>query len=113
MVEVTTFVYIENLKLNFVIWVQLLDGNDVRDLNVQWMRQQLGIVQQEPILFDASIRDNIAYGDNTRFVTMDEVIQAARNANIHNFIEALPQVLLSVVTKRSSYCFKKYYYYYY
>ena len=64
----------------------------MRDLNVQWMRQQLGIVQQEPILFDASIRDNIAYGDNTRIVTMDEVIQAARNANIHNFIDALPQV---------------------
>ena len=72
---------------------QLLDGNDVRDLNLQWMRQQLGIVQQEPILFDSSIRDNIAYGDNTRIVTMDEIIQAARHANIHNFIEALPQVI--------------------
>ena len=67
----------------------------MRDLNVQWMRQQLGIVQQEPILFDASIRDNIAYGDNTRIVPMDEIIQAARNANIHNFIEALPQVNIS------------------
>ena len=51
-------------------------------------------MQQEPILFDASIRDNIAYGDNSRIVQMDEVIQAARNANIHNFIDSLPQVRL-------------------
>ncbi len=71
---------------------QYLDGRDERDLNIQWLRAQLGIVQQEPILFDASIRDNIAYGDNSRVVTMDEIIQAARNANIHNFIDALPQV---------------------
>ena len=73
---------------------QLLDGIDERDFNPQWLRQQLGIVQQEPVLFDASIRDNIAYGDNTRTVTMDEIIQAARNANIHNFIDALPQVIV-------------------
>ena len=69
------------------------------------MRQQLGIVQQEPILFDASIRDNIAYGDNTRIVTMDEIIQAARHANIHNFIEALPQVFNFILLKHMIYEF--------
>ena len=52
----------------------------------------MGIVSQEPILFDASIRDNIAYGDNSREVGMDDIIQAARNANIHQFIDSLPDV---------------------
>lgn len=67
-----------------------IDGHDIKKLNIQWLRQQLGIVQQEPILFGTSIRENIAYGDNSREVTMDEIIQAARNANIHSFIESLP-----------------------
>ena len=44
------------------------------------------------MLFDCSLADNIAYGDNTRFVPMAEIIQAARTANIHNFIAALPRV---------------------
>ena len=52
----------------------------------------MGIVSQEPILFDRSIAENIAYGDNSRDVTMDEIITAARNANIHTFISELPEV---------------------
>jgi len=52
----------------------------------------MGLVSQEPILFDCSIRENIEYGDNTREVSMDEVIAAARMANIHNFVESLPLV---------------------
>ena len=52
----------------------------------------MGIVSQEPILFDCSIADNIAYGDNFRKVEMDEIIAAARQANIHAFIDGLPQV---------------------
>lgn len=52
----------------------------------------MGIVQQEPVLFDTSIRENIAYGDNSREVHMDEIIKAARDANIHSFIETLPDV---------------------
>ena len=63
---------------------------------IQWLRSQIGIVSQEPILFDSSIADNIAYGDNSREVPMDEIIAAARKANIHQFIESLPQVCLSV-----------------
>ena len=47
---------------------------------------------QEPILFDRSIGENIAYGDNSRDVPMDEIIKAARDANIHSFIETLPDV---------------------
>ena len=53
----------------------------------------VGIVSQEPVLFDMSIRENIAYGDNSRNdIPIEEIIEAAKNANIHNFIENLPEV---------------------
>ena len=77
--------------------VQKIDSQDVRDLNIQWLRSQLGLVSQEPVLFDLSIRDNIRYGDNSRDVSMEEVIEAAKMANIHNFIQALPLVSDSMV----------------
>ena len=47
---------------------------------------------QEPVLFDRTIAENIMYGDNTRKVSMDEVVEAAKQANIHSFIASLPQV---------------------
>ena len=71
---------------------QTVDGIELSKLNVSWLRSQIGIVSQEPVLFDCSIRDNIAYGDNTREVPMAEIIEAARKANIHSFIDALPDV---------------------
>ncbi|KAA0194599.1 ATP-binding cassette protein [Fasciolopsis buskii] len=49
------------------------------------------MVDQEPHLFDISLRDNIAYGDNKREVPMEEVIEVARLAEIHDFITSLPQ----------------------
>jgi len=52
----------------------------------------MAVVLQEPILFAVSIADNIAYGDNSRQLTMDEIIEAAKAANIHNFISTLPDV---------------------
>ena len=70
----------------------MINGHDLKTLNLRWFRQQLGIVSQEPTLFDDSIAANIAYGDNSRQVPMHEVIAAARAASIHNFIEGLPQV---------------------
>ena len=51
----------------------------------------MAIVQQEPVLFDTSIRENIAYGC-THEASMDEVIKAARDANIHEFVSNLPDV---------------------
>ncbi|XP_038611446.1 ATP-dependent translocase ABCB1 isoform X2 [Tachyglossus aculeatus] len=68
----------------------LLDGQDARQLNVQWLRGQIGIVSQEPMLFDCSIAENIAYGDLERAVSRDEIVRAAQAANIHPFIETLP-----------------------
>lgn len=69
----------------------LIDGKEIKHLNVQWLRAHLGIVSQEPILFDCSIAENIAYGDNSRVVSHEEIVQAAKEANIHHFIETLPE----------------------
>uniref|UniRef100_A0A8D1PFE1 Multidrug resistance protein 1 n=1 Tax=Sus scrofa TaxID=9823 RepID=A0A8D1PFE1_PIG len=68
----------------------LIDGREIKELNVQWLRAHMGIVSQEPILFDCSIAENIAYGDNSRVVSQEEIVQAAKEANIHPFIETLP-----------------------
>ena len=70
-----------------------MDGNDIKILNIQWLRSQIGLVSQEPVLFDTSIADNIRYGANFREVTDSEVEAAAKAANIHNFIMGLPEVL--------------------
>ncbi|KAJ1101116.1 hypothetical protein NDU88_006189, partial [Pleurodeles waltl] len=69
----------------------LADGIDTKSLNLQWFRSQLGIVSQEPVLFDCSIAENIQYGDNSRIVSEEEIEEAAKAANIHNFIETLPE----------------------
>ena len=69
-----------------------LDGSDSRVLNIRWLRRQLGLVSQEPVLFNASIADNIRYGANFKEVSDEEVTEAAKSANIHSFIESLPQV---------------------
>nr|XP_012303158.1 ATP-binding cassette sub-family B member 5 isoform X1 [Aotus nancymaae] len=69
----------------------LFDGVDAKELNVQWLRSQIAIVSQEPVLFNCSIAENIAYGDNSRVVPLDEIKEAANAANIHSFIEGLPE----------------------
>ena len=71
-----------------------MDGNDVKALNVQWLRSQIGLVSQEPVLFNTTIADNIRYGANFREVTDNEVEAAAKSANIHSFIMGLPQVTI-------------------
>uniref|UniRef100_A0A3Q2XXX6 ATP-binding cassette, sub-family B (MDR/TAP), member 4 n=2 Tax=Hippocampus comes TaxID=109280 RepID=A0A3Q2XXX6_HIPCM len=63
----------------------------VKELNIHWLRSQIGIVSQEPVLFDCSLAENIAYGDNSRTVTIEEIKAAAEKANIHSFIENLPK----------------------
>ena len=68
-----------------------VEGARVESLNLPILRSKMGIVAQEPVLFDSTIRENIQYGNNERTVSMEEVIQAARKANIHEFISALPE----------------------
>ncbi|XP_068633659.1 ATP-dependent translocase ABCB1-like [Battus philenor] len=66
------------------------DGIPLPKLRIADLRQTLGFVQQEPILFDRTIAENIAYGDNSRTPDMNEIIEVSKQANIHNFILSLP-----------------------
>ena len=68
----------------------LLDGKDLKTLNVAWLRSHIGIVSQDPILFTGSIEENIRFGK--RDATDDEVQRAANVANAHEFIMDLPDV---------------------
>ena len=62
----------------------LLDGVDIRTLNLRWLRSQLGLVGQEPVLFMGTVAENIAYGKPG--VTAEQIEAAARMANAHTFI---------------------------
>lgn len=62
------------------------------DLTLNDLRLKLSIVSQEPVLFNRTIAENIAYGDNSRTVHMSEIIEASKIANIHTFITQLPEV---------------------
>ncbi|XP_062181143.1 ABC transporter B family member 11-like isoform X2 [Phragmites australis] len=67
-----------------------LDSVDIKNLKVGWLRRQMGLVSQEPVLFHDTIRANIAYGKEGE-ATEEEIIAAAKAANAHQFISALPQ----------------------
>ncbi|KAL6115511.1 abcb11 [Pungitius sinensis] len=69
----------------------LIDGHDSTRVNVPFLRSKIGIVSQEPILFDCSIEENIKYGDNSREISTNEVISAAKKAQLHDFVMALPE----------------------
>ncbi|KAI9695419.1 MAG: hypothetical protein M1836_006471 [Candelina mexicana] len=83
------------------------DGVSIRHLNLQWLRSQIGLVQQEPTLFNDTIRQNVAYGlrstSATPMSTEEQQLQiqaACKQANIHDFIESLPQGYDTVVGER-------------
>lgn len=67
-----------------------MDRRDISSVSLASLRSQLGVVGQEPVLFDRTIAENIAYGDNYRRVPMDEIIEAAKKSNIHSFVSSLP-----------------------
>lgn len=69
-----------------------VDKQDIRSMPLSNLRQNLSLVSQEPNLFNRTIRENIAYGNNDAQVTDAEVQEAAKSANIHNFITSLPLV---------------------
>ncbi len=66
-----------------------IDGIDIRDVTLESLRKNIGIVQQDVFLFAGTIRDNIAYGRGN--ATDDEIIEAAKHANIHDFIMTLDE----------------------
>ncbi|EXJ92736.1 ATP-binding cassette, subfamily B (MDR/TAP), member 1 [Capronia epimyces CBS 606.96] len=76
----------------------LLDGHDISTLNLHWLRQQISLVQQEPILFSQTIKDNIRngltgskYEDEPEEQQTQRIIEAAKKANAHDFISSLPE----------------------
>lgn len=78
----------------------LIDGHDIRDIKLQSLRRNIGVVQQDVYMFGGSIRDNIAYGKPD--ATDAEIIEAAKQANIHDFIESLPEGYDSYVGERGT-----------
>lgn len=77
-----------------------IDGEDIRNFTLHSLRSSIGIVQQDVYLFAGSIRDNIAYGKPT--ASDEEIIEAAKKANIHDFIEALPDGYDTYVGERGT-----------
>ena len=64
----------------------LLDGENIKNLKLEWLRSQIGLVTQEPALLSLNIRDNIAYGRDASF---DQIEEAAKIAHAHTFISSL------------------------
>ncbi|KAK3160969.1 hypothetical protein QOZ80_1BG0069580 [Eleusine coracana subsp. coracana] len=77
----------------------LFDDVELQTLKVSWLRQQVGLVAQEPVLFNDTIRTNIAYGKQGE-ASEEEIIAAAEAANAHQFISALPDGYSTIVGER-------------
>lgn len=75
-----------------------IDGEDIKDITLKSLRKNIGIVQQDVFLFTGTIKDNILYGNPE--ADDDEVIEAAKNANIHDFIISLPEGYETYVGER-------------
>ncbi|KAI6697647.1 hypothetical protein NL676_017766 [Syzygium grande] len=76
-----------------------LDGVDIKQLQLKWLRQQMSLVSQEPVLFNETIRANIAYGKDGD-VTEQEILAASELANAHQFISGLQQGYDTMVGER-------------
>ena len=77
----------------------LIDGVDVKEYNIKWLRQHIGVVSQEPVLFGTTIAENIRYGRED--ATQEDVERAAKQANAHKFINQLPMVSNPTTSVRS------------
>jgi ATP-binding cassette subfamily B protein len=77
-----------------------IDGTDIRTVTLASLRRNIGMVQQDVVLFTTSIRENIAYGRHD--ATIDEVENAARVAQLHEFIESLPEGYETVIGERGA-----------
>jgi len=78
----------------------LIDGHDIRHVTIESLRGQIGIVTQQTILFNDTVRNNIAYGNIEK--TDDDIIQAAKAANAHDFIMNLPKGYNTVIGEQGA-----------
>jgi ABC-type multidrug transport system fused ATPase/permease subunit len=76
----------------------MVDGINVKELNVSWLRKHISVVGQEPVLFNTTIAENIGYGADG--ATESDIQEAAKEANAHNFISKLPQVCIMFIIQR-------------
>jgi ATP-binding cassette subfamily B protein len=76
----------------------LIDGVDIRDYDVKWLRRQIGMVLQEPYLFHGTVAENIRYGNED--ASDADVIQAAKAANAHDFVVGFPDGYDTMVGER-------------
>ena len=76
----------------------LVDGVDVKDVTRRSLRREIGVISQDPFLFSATVRENIAFG--VLDATQEQVEQAARAAQAHEFVEELPQGYDTVIGER-------------
>lgn len=67
-----------------------LDGHDISGMNSAWLRSKIALISSQPQLLSLSVGENIAFGDNNRYVGFAEVVDAAKAAGVHNFIRSLP-----------------------
>ena len=77
-----------------------MGGYNIRELNLYWLRQHIGVVSQEPVLFATTIAENIRYGKED--ITQDEIEAAAKAANAHQFILDLPDGYDTLVGERGT-----------
>jgi subfamily B ATP-binding cassette protein MsbA len=78
----------------------LFDGHELRSVTLESLRRQIGLVTQETVLFNDTVRNNIAYGRSD--VPMDRIIAAAKSAHAHEFIEGLPEKYDTIVGERGA-----------
>lgn len=78
----------------------MLDKNNIKDLNLSWLRSEIGIVGQEPALFATTISENIRYGNLS--ATQEDIEKAAKRANVHKFIKSLPNGYDTVIGERGT-----------
>ena len=88
--QLTSWVFASYLLLS-------LGGYDIKDLNVGWLRERIGVVGQEPVLFGCTIAENIRFGRDN--VTDDDLKKACQEANAYDFIAKLPKKFNTSVGK--------------
>ena len=80
----------------------MIDGIDIKDATIESLRRQIGVVTQDLILFNDTVKFNIAYGNGYAVKDMDKVVEAAKVANAHEFISKLPNGYDTVIGERGT-----------
>ena len=94
----TSLIYLVPRFYDIISGSIAIDGRDIKDYKLDSLRKQIGLVLQDVFLFSGTIRDNIAFGKPQ--ASIDDVIQVAKHAQIHDFIDSLPEKYDTVIGER-------------